>query len=111
MSDQIVNDFLNYPEILQKIINNNGCCVDDIKLRSGRRFEPSNPNRHPNIKKPKLRDRIATLKAPSLHPDALEVYYSIANVPDDEIRRLFHVMEQAYEHIDDEAANDIDEED
>lgn len=63
------------------------------------------------VLKPKLRDRIATLRAPSLHPDAQELYYSLANVPDDEIRRLFNVMEHEYDFIEEEVANDLDEED
>jgi hypothetical protein len=37
-SEQIVSDFANYPDILQKIVDANGCVVDDLRLRSGRRF-------------------------------------------------------------------------
>jgi hypothetical protein len=35
-SDQIVSDFANYPDILQKIVDANGCVDDDLRLSSGR---------------------------------------------------------------------------
>jgi hypothetical protein len=93
-SEQIVSDFSNYPDILQKIVDANGCVVDDLRLRSGRRYEPLRPGLNREIQKPKLKDRIETLKEPLLHQDALDYYNSITYFPEDFECRLDEVISE-----------------
>jgi hypothetical protein len=49
MLDQLVT---NYPDILQKIVDANGCVVDDLRLRSRRRYEPLRRGFNREIQKP-----------------------------------------------------------
>jgi hypothetical protein len=101
-SEQIVSDFAKYPDILQKIVNANGC---HLRLRSGRRYESLRPGFNREIQKPKLKDRIATLKEPLLHRDALEFYNSITYFPEDFECRLDEIMELVNAGIDEEDLN------
>ena len=101
-SGQIVSNIANLPNILTKIVQNEGCVIDDMRLRSGRRYESKAPGKLGDIKKPKLKDRIETLKEPPLHPHAKSVFNDIANVDDEYMRRLDHLMVEVELQIDEE---------
>jgi hypothetical protein len=104
-SDQIVSDIANLPNILTKIIENEGCVVDDMRLRSGRRYESISPGKKGEINKPKIKDRIDTLKESPLHPHAQPVFNAITNFDDDYICRLDNLMVDVELEIDEDQLN------
>ncbi len=69
-SEQIVTDILAFPDVLQIIIDANGCVVPDLALRSGRRYVHA--TRGGELKrKPRARQRKDTMVARVCHPDCV----------------------------------------
>ena len=66
---RIVEDIKALPQVLHVIIAAEGCVVKDEFLRTGRRSRCSD-DKDDLKRKPRSSQRLATLKARSLHPDA-----------------------------------------
>ena len=72
--DQIVEDILGLPRVLQKMIDNKGAALLDEFYRSGRR-EMSMTGERLLKSRPRAHGRITTMTAYAVHP-------SVAHVPD-----------------------------
>ena len=66
-----MQDIMALPDVLQTIIEHQGCVVKDEYLRTGRRARRADDS-GPLKNKRRSRQRKATLKDPVCHPDALE---------------------------------------
>ncbi len=80
-SERIVEDIMNLPSVLQKIITARGCVVPDLVLRTGRRgaeyvsLRAGMRCKH----KPVNRQRKATMKGSVIHPDCIEAHQMLCN--------------------------------
>ena len=69
-SARIIEDISNLSGVLEKIIDAKGCVVQDIALRTGRRYRRAD-NSGDCKSKPRKSARKNTLELPLCHPDAL----------------------------------------
>ncbi len=82
-SERIVQDIQKLPWIIDKIIEAEGCVVQDLALRHGRRGEEWGRASGEGYcsAKPRMRQRKVTLKEAPLHPDCVEARNIICNLP------------------------------
>lgn len=105
-SEQIIEDIMGFPEILEKIIEAEGCVIPDEYLRTGRRARSSSGA---ILKKnPSKRQRIATNIDIILHDDSIAAsemmsstsaeIFDITDESDDDDDKLSEVLESDSEN-------------
>jgi hypothetical protein len=77
-SERIVQDIMKLPDILKKIIECNGCVVQDLNFRTGRRYRRADDSGDCKTK-PRLSSRKATLALPPIHGDCIEALTLMRN--------------------------------
>jgi hypothetical protein len=70
-SERIVEDIMKLPDILRKIIECNGCVVQDLNFRTGRRYRRADDSGYCKTK-PRSSSRKSTLTLPPIHTDCIE---------------------------------------
>ena len=78
-SQRILEDIKALPEVLHKIIDAKGCVVQDLYLRSGRRYHRANDNGDCK-QKPRKRDLKQTLEEPVCHQDCADARDMLRNM-------------------------------
>ena len=80
-SVRIVEDCSSIPARVGRIIEAKGVAVQDIFLRSGRRYISASGDAQLK-NKPRKRQRLSTLKSPDVHPDARSSFESLSSTFD-----------------------------
>jgi hypothetical protein len=102
-SDQIIEDILGFPQILTKIINEEGCVIADEYLRTGRRARSSSGA---ILKKnPSKRQRIDTNIDILLHADSIEASKMMSSTR----AEIFDLIDESDD--DDEKSSEVSESD
>jgi hypothetical protein len=108
-SENIVDDILGFPAVLQKIIDARGCVVPDEDLRTGRRYVHSSESQRELKRKPRKRQRKSTMVSRVCHPDCMEAKNAIRD--NTEVVGIFSESEEESEESEESEEEDGEEED
>lgn len=111
-SHRFLDDIMDWPKIIDKIIEAKGTKVEGVALRSGKRYLKQGSETEYYKSKPKNRDRIATLDGTPIHDDAKEGLDRILGLDSkayDEFLEMHELLEAMLDLQGDEGVTDKEE--
>lgn len=107
-SQRIVQDFLDWPRVIQKIVDAKGTKVEGECIRSGKRYVRTTHDGKEKVlkRKPKNRDCKSTLQSIPVHPDAEEGLQQILSFGKSRKTILKELLEAQAEENDQESGEE-----